>query len=132
LEDEHFEVRGIFADRVISLVDVAKALDDIIITVGNKELVPEGLEKFIESRRVDICIVVPIPSFSIVFEEEGSDMGVLRGGKVGKIDVLLYAKGPIVDIAKGCIGAVKHWRSGDFEVGHWGVDLSGLVGLVGL
>ena len=63
LEDEHFEVCGVFTNRVRPLLDFSKALDDIICTMGDEELVPEGLEEIVESRRVDVRIVVAIPSF---------------------------------------------------------------------
>jgi hypothetical protein len=59
-------------------------------------------------------------------------MSLLVSGKVGKIDIFFHAKGPIGDVAEGHIGAIKHWGSGDFEIGHGRSALVGLVGFVGL
>ena len=83
------------------LLNLPKALDDIILTVGDEELVSESLEEIVESqRRVDIRIVVAIPSFRVFVKENGSDTGLLFGGDLSKIDVFLHTVGPVGDIAE--------------------------------
>ena len=88
MEDEHLEVVGVFTDGVSPLVNVPNALDDIIHTVGDKELVFEGLEEIVESRRrVDVRIVVAVPRFHVFVKKSGGDTGLLVDGKFGKVNV---------------------------------------------
>ena len=116
------------------MLDKAKAFDDIIGAVGDKELGLEGFKEDINSwGRIDVRIVIAVPSFYVFVEENSGHAGLFFSRDLSKIKIFFYTIGTDGDIAKGCIGAIKHSRFGDFESGHRGVDFKlGLVGLVRL